>query len=147
MARAETIALFQQWGAEGRHVIVSSHVLHEVDRISDQVILLSHGYVVAEGQIQGVRSEVKDQPMQILVRCDKPGMLAARLFERDHVVEAKVHADGKGVLVRTRDADSLYLLLNRIVMDSGLEVEAIAPADDDVNSVYQYLIGPEGGAA
>jgi ABC-2 type transport system ATP-binding protein len=147
MARAETIALFQQWGAEGRHVIVSSHVLHEVDRISDQVILLSHGYVVAEGQIQGVRSEVKDQPMQILVRCDRPGMLAARLFERDHVVEAKIHEDGKGVLVRTRDADSLYLLLNRIVMESGLEVEAVAPADDDVNSVYQYLIGPEGGAA
>jgi ABC-2 type transport system ATP-binding protein len=147
MARAETIALFQQWGVEGRHVIVSSHILHEVDRISDQVILLSHGYVVAEGQIQGVRSEVKDQPMQILVRCDKPGMLASRLFEQDHVVEAKVHDDGKGLLVRTRDADSLYLLLNHIVLDSGLEVEAVAPADDDVNSVYQYLIGPEGGAA
>jgi ABC-2 type transport system ATP-binding protein len=146
MARAETIALFQQWGSEGRHVIVSSHILHEVDRISDQVILLSHGYVVAEGQIQGVRSEVKDQPMQIMVRCDKPGMLAARLFEQDHVVEAKVHEDGKGLLVRTRDADSLYLLLNRIVLDNGLEVEAVAPADDDVNSVYQYLIGSQGGA-
>lgn len=147
MARAETIALFKDWGAEGRHVIVSSHILHEVDRISDQVILLSHGYVVAEGQIQGVRSEVKDQPMQILVRCDRPAMLAARLFDQDHVVEAKVHEDGKGLLVGTRDADSLYLLLNRIVMDSGLVVEAVAPADDDVNSVYQYLIGPEGGAA
>ncbi|MFN7998043.1 MAG: ABC transporter ATP-binding protein [Bryobacteraceae bacterium] len=147
MARAETIALFQRWGQEGRHVIVSSHILHEVDRISDQVILLSHGYVVAEGQIQGVRSEVKDQPMQILVRCDKPGVLAARLFEQDHVVEAKVNDDGKGLLVRTRDADSLYLLLNRIVLDNSLAVEAVAPADDDVNSVYQYLIGPEGGAA
>jgi len=146
MARAETIALFRQWGEEGRHVIVSSHILHEVDRISDQVILLSHGYVVAEGQIQGVRSEVKDQPMQILVRCDKPGLLASRLFEQDHVVEAKVSEDGRGLLVRTRDADSLYLLLNRIVLDNGLEVEAVAPADDDVNSVYQYLIGAEGGA-
>jgi ABC-2 type transport system ATP-binding protein len=145
MARAETIAIFKQWGEEGRHVIVSSHILHEVDRISDQVILLSHGYVVAEGQIQGVRSEVKDQPMQILVRCDKPGLLASRLFEQDHVVEAKVNEDGKGLLVRTRDADNLYLLLNRIVLDNGLEVEAVAPADDDVNSVYQYLIGAEGG--
>ena len=145
MARAETIAVFKQWGEEGRHVIVSSHILHEVDRISDQVILLSHGYVVAEGQIQGVRSEVKDQPMQILVRCDKPGLLASRLFEQDHVVEAKVNEDGRGLLVRTHDADSLYLLLNRIVLDNGLEVEAVAPADDDVNSVYQYLIGAEGG--
>jgi len=147
MARAETIALFKQWGEEGRHVIVSSHILHEVDRISDQVILLSHGYVVAEGQIQGVRSEVKDQPIQILVRCNKPGILAARLFERDHVVEAKIQNDGQGLLVRTRDDDDLYLLLNRIVLENGLEVEAVAPADDDVNSVYQYLIGSEGGAS
>jgi len=145
MARNETIALFKQFGDEGRHVIVSSHILHEVDRISDQVILLSHGYVVAEGQIQGVRSEVKDQPMQILVRCNKPGLLASRLFEQDNVVEAKVNDDGRGLLVRTRDADNLYLLLNRIVLDNGLEVEAVAPADDDVNSVYQYLIGTEGG--
>jgi ABC-2 type transport system ATP-binding protein len=146
LARSEAIALFRQWGEKGRHVIVSSHILHEVDQISDQVILLSQGYVVAEGQIQGVRSEVKDQPMQILVRCDRPGMLAARLFQQDHVVEAKIHADGKGLLLRTKDADSFYLLLNRVILDSGLEVESVAPADDDVNSVYQYLIGGEGSA-
>ena len=145
MARAETIALFQQWGAAGRHVIVSSHILHEVDRISDQVILLSHGYVVAEGQIQGVRSEVKDQPMQILVRCDHPNALAARLFLQNHVVEAKIHPDGRGLLLRTTDADEFYLMLNRIVLETDLTVESVAPADDDVNSVYQYLIGGEGG--
>jgi ABC-2 type transport system ATP-binding protein len=145
MARAETIALFREWGEKGRHVIVSSHILHEVDKISDQVILLSHGYVVAEGQIQGVRSEVKEQPMQILVRCDHPNQLAARLFQQDHVVEAKVAPDGKGLLLRTRDADSFYLLFNHVVLESGLEVESVAPADDDVNSVYQYLIGGEGG--
>ena len=145
MARAETIALFRDWGAQGRHVIVSSHILHEVDRISDQVILLSHGYVVAEGQIQGVRNEVKDQPMQILVRCDQPSYLAAQLFQQNHVVEAKIHPDGKSVLLRTRDADSFYLLLNRVILESRLEVESVTPADDDVNSVYQYLIGGEGG--
>jgi ABC-2 type transport system ATP-binding protein len=145
MARAETIAAFEQWGKQGLHVIVSSHILHEVDRISDQVILLSHGYVVAEGEIQNVRSEVKDQPMQILVRCNKPALLASRLFQQDHVVEARIHEDGKGLLVRTRDADELYLLLNRVILEVGLEVETVAPADEDVNSVYQYLIGSEGG--
>ncbi|HLK69196.1 MAG TPA: ABC transporter ATP-binding protein [Bryobacteraceae bacterium] len=144
LARAEAIALFRKWGDEGRHVIVSSHILHEVDRISDQVILLSQGYVVAEGKIHSVRSEVKEQPMQILVRCDRPGMLASRLFLQDHMVEAKVSTDGKGLLLRTRDADRFYLLLNRVILESGLEVESISPADDDVNSVYQYLIGAEG---
>jgi len=141
LARSEAIAIFRQWGAEGRHVLVSSHILHEVDQISDQVILLSQGYVVAEGQIQGVRSEVKEQPMQIQVRCDRPSLLAARLFQQDHVVEAKLSPDGKGLLLRTRDADGFYLLLNRVILDAGLEVELVAPADDDVNSVYQYLIG------
>ncbi len=140
MARAELIALFRAWGAQGHHVIVSSHILHEVDEISDQVILLSHGYVVAEGQIQGVRSEVSDQPMQILVRCDKPHVLAARLFEKDHVVEAKLQ-DAQTLLVRTRDADGFYLLLNNVILESGLLVDTVAPADEDVNSVYQYLIG------
>jgi ABC-2 type transport system ATP-binding protein len=145
LARAEVLALFRQWGSEGRHVLVSSHILHEVDRISDQVILLSHGYVVAEGQIQGVRSEVKEQPMQILVKCDRPNELASRLFQLDHIVEAKVA--NNGLLLRTKDADSFYLLLNRVVLESGLDVESVAPADDDVNSVYQYLIGGGGEGA
>jgi ABC-2 type transport system ATP-binding protein len=149
MARAETLALFEQFGAEGLHVIISSHILHEVDQISDQVILLSYGYVVAEGKIRGVRDEVKEHPMQILIRCDQPGLMAARAFELDTVVEAKlVGAEGHrgpGVLVRTRDADRFYLAVNRIVLESGIRLESIAPADDDVLAVYQYLIGSEGG--
>src|SRR5215471_11526161 len=145
MARAETIALLEALGKEGMHVIISSHVLHEVDKISDQVVLMSYGYVIAEGQIHGVRSEVKEHPMQILVRCDNPSGLASRLFNQDHVVEAKLNNDGKGVLVRTRDADQFYLLLNRLVVEEDFSLEAVTPADDDVNSVYQYLIGGGGG--
>ncbi|HYP07752.1 MAG TPA: ABC transporter ATP-binding protein [Bryobacteraceae bacterium] len=149
MARAETMALFQQFGEEGLHVIISSHILHEVDQISDRVILLSYGYVVAEGKIRGVREEVKEHPMQILVRCDRPALLAARAFQLETVVEAKlVEADGHrghGVLIRTRDADAFYLSLNRIVLEDNIRLESVAPADDDVLAVYQYLIGSEGG--
>lgn len=144
MARAETIALFEALGEQGVHVIVSSHILHEVDRISDQVILLSQGYVVAEGAIEGVRSEVKDHPIQVMVRCDNPRAVAARLFEDDHVVEVSIHKDRKGLMIRTLDLDGMYLRLNRIFLEAGIEVESVAPADEDVNSVYQYLIGAEG---
>jgi ABC-2 type transport system ATP-binding protein len=143
MARAEAMALFEALGREGLHVIISSHILHEVDRISDRVVLLSGGYVVAEGRIQGVRSEVTEHPTQILVRCATPNVLASRVFALDHVVEAKVQKDGHGLLVRTRDATSFYRMLNRIVVDDGLEVEAVAPADEDVNSLYRYLVGAE----
>ena len=140
LVRAETISLFRQFAAQGRHVIVSSHVLHEVDLISDQVILLSNGYVVAEGQIHGVRSEIEEHPMQILIRCDQPGALAAQVFAEDHVVEARVVDDGSGLLVKTRDPDRFYRALNRIVL-GGIRIEGVAPTDDNVNSVYEYLIG------
>lgn len=142
LIRAETIALFRALAAEGLHLIISSHVLHEVDVISDQVVLLSNGYVVAEGKIQGVRDEIPEQPMQILIRCDKPGALASQIFEHDYVVEARIHPDKRGVLVKTSDADRFYLLLNHIAQN-GIEFESVAPADDDVLSVYQYLIGTE----
>jgi ABC-2 type transport system ATP-binding protein len=145
MARAESMALFEALGKEGMHVVISSHVLHEVDKISDQVVLMSYGYVVAEGQIQGVRSEVTEHPMQILVRCNAPNLLASRLFAQDHVVEAKLNRDGQGVLVRTLDADQFYILLNRIMSEEEINLQAVSPADDDVNSVYQYLIGSGGG--
>jgi ABC-2 type transport system ATP-binding protein len=145
LVRAETIALFRSLAEDGLHVIISSHILHEVDAISDQVVLLSSGYVVAEGQIHGVRTEVEEHPMQILIRCNQPSLLASRIFELDTVVEARVHNDGKGLLVRTRDPDRFYLLLNRLVVD-GVDLESVAPADDDVHSVYEYLIGPDGGS-
>jgi len=145
LVRAETIALFREWACEGRHVIVSSHILHEVDMISDQVILLSGGYIVAEGKIQGVRGEISEQPMQVLIRCDKPAQLAAKFFGQGQVVEARLHTDGGGLLVKTRDADRFYKLLNHIALD-GIAIESVAPADDNVNSVYEYLIGGEESA-
>jgi len=106
------------------------------------VVLLSNGYVIAEGKIQGVRSEIKEQPAQVLIRCNRPSELAAKIFEQDSVVEARLHADGGGLLIKTRDADKFYLLLNQIALN-GVTVESVIPADDDVSSLYEYLIGSE----
>lgn len=144
MARSEVTELFRTLAASGMHVIISSHILHEVDMISDRVIIMSNGYVVAEGDIQGVRSEMEEHPMQILVRCDKPSVIAAHVFEQDSVVEVKIQQDGQGLLVATRNPDKFYTLLNRIVLDNQIGIEAVAPADDNVHSVYQYLIGSNG---
>src|SRR5437879_10626296 len=90
VVRAETIALFKQLAADGLHLIISSHILHEVDMMSDRVVLLNNGYVVAEGAVHGVRDEMDvEHPMQILIRCDQPSSLAARLFQNDDLVEAR----------------------------------------------------------
>jgi ABC-2 type transport system ATP-binding protein len=147
MVRAETIALFRKLASEGLHLIISSHILHEVDMMSDRVVLLNNGYIVAEGNIHGVRDEMEEHPMQILIRCDEPAKLAAYVFAQDHVVEARLHEDRRGLFIKTRDADRFYLMLNHAVAEGKVSVESIAPVDDDLSAVYQYLIGTSGGSA
>lgn len=147
MIRAEIIDLFRELAAEGRHLIISSHILHEVDQISDHVVILNQGYVVAEGDIRGLRDEIETHPMQILIRCDRAAELAARVLQQDNVVEIKMHDDRGGLLVSTRDAAGFYLALNRIVMEDRVTIETVTPADEDVHAVYQYLVGYEEGGS
>ena len=145
MARAEIIRLFRQLADAGMYLIISSHILHEVDMMSDSVVLLHNGYVVAEGEVHGVRDEIEEHPIQILVRCDRPQVLASRLFEHDFVVEARIHSDRQGLFVKTRRPDDFYLTLNKVITEQNLQVESVGPVDDDLNAVYQYLITSEGG--
>lgn|ERR1035437_1772773 len=147
MARAESLALFEELGRQGMHLVISSHILDEVDRISDRVVLITGGYLIAEGSIHQVRQEVRDKPMQVLIRCDHPELLASKMFAVNHCVEARLHADGKGVFLRTGDIDQFYTLLNEIAVDGLVRIEAVAPADDDAHAIYQYLIGSDGSAA
>jgi ABC-2 type transport system ATP-binding protein len=144
MVRAETIALFKQLAADGLHLIISSHILHEVDMMSDRVVLLNNGYVVAEGGIQGVREEMDvEHPVQVLIRCDRPSMLASQIFQKADVVEARVHDDRKGLFVKIRNQDQFFLSLNEVVSQGEIEVESIVPVDDDLSAVYEYLIGSQ----
>jgi ABC-2 type transport system ATP-binding protein len=146
LVRAETIALFRRYADEGRHVIVSSHVMHEVDMISDEVVFISGGYVIAEGQIQSVRNEIQqERPLQMLVRCKQPEILTSRIFKQGNVVEARLLSEGQGVLIKTRDVDRFCKLLNHLALD-GIDIESVSPTDDNVNSIYEYLIGEEEGS-
>jgi ABC-2 type transport system ATP-binding protein len=144
MVRAETIALFKQLAADGLHLIISSHILHEVDMMSDRVVLLNNGYVVAEGAITGVRDEMDvEHPMQVLIRCNRPSVLAAQMFGKTDVVEARVHDDKQGLFIKTRNPDQFYLSLNDVVAQGEISVESITPVDDDLSAVYDYLIGAQ----
>jgi len=147
IARAEAISLFRSFAAEGLHLIISSHILHEVDVMSDRVVLLNNGYVVAEGGVRGMRDEMSEHPMQVLVRCDRPAQLAAKLFERALVVEAVAQDDGRSLFVRTKDADRFFASIGEVVLSSNLSIESMAPVDDDLTAVYQYLIETGGSVS
>lgn len=143
--RAEIIDIFKQLAGEGRFVLVSSHILNEVDLISDSIVMMHGGRVVAEGSIRDVRQEIVDQPVQILVRCDQPQRVAARAFGMGHVVGARILDQGVGVVVSTLDGPAFFKALPEVIVEEGLKVDTVIPADEDVRAVYDYLIGPEGG--
>jgi ABC-2 type transport system ATP-binding protein len=138
LVRAETIGLFREYASEGRHVLLSSHVLQEVDVFSDQVILIANGMIVAEGQIRGVREEMHEHPSQFLLRCANPQRVAALLFAEDHIAEVKV--EGGGLLVQTRNREAFAQAIGRIAA-GGQTIDGVVPADENVDALYEYLIG------
>jgi ABC-2 type transport system ATP-binding protein len=140
LVRAETIALFRKFAVEGRHVILSSHVLQEVDIISDQVILIANGMIAAEGEIRNVREEIHERPSQFLVRCRDASRVASLLFTEDHVAEVRLDADRHGLLVLTSNREVFAKALSRLALD-GHEIESVVPTDEDVDALYEYLIG------
>ena len=139
MARAQVIALFRQFADEGKTVVISSQILHEVDLISDRVVLLNSGYLVAEGYLSNIQSET-GEPMKIFIRSRDANDIAARVFDLEHIVEAQLHYDGEGLFIRTSDADAFFLAFNGKVMSEGWVIESMGPADETVEAVYQHLI-------
>jgi ABC-2 type transport system ATP-binding protein len=140
LVRAETIALFREFAALGRHVILSSHVLQEVDIISDQVILIANGMIIAEGEIRSVREEIHEHPSQYLIRCRDASRIASLLFEQDHITQIQIQDDRLGLMVMTRSRREFSRALTRISL-SGHTVESVVAADENMGALYEYLIG------
>jgi len=140
LVRAETIAVFERFAEQGRHVVLSSHVLHEVDVISDRVIIIANGSIIAEGDVRSVRDEIHEHPRQYLIRCQDPSRVASMLFDQDHITQIQVHEDGHGLLVMTRNQVEFSRALSRISLE-GQTVESVMAADENVDALYKYLIG------
>jgi ABC-2 type transport system ATP-binding protein len=140
LVRAETIDLFRHYAAQGRHVILSSHVLQEVDVISDQVILIANGMIVAEGEIRNVRDEMVEHPSQFIIRCRDASRIASLLFNEDHVTEIRMNDDRLGLLVMTRNREEFSRALTKVAV-AGHVINGVIPADENVDALYEYLIG------
>lgn len=144
MARAEVTAIFKEMADEGKFILISSHILHEVDVLADRVALLDSGYVVAEGEVDEVRVEMDERPIQVLVRCDQANEVASALLLQNHLVEVLLNDDGGGFLARTRNSSHFYEQLQDIVLRQQVKIRKVKVADSDVRAVYQYLIEEEG---
>ncbi|MBN1868414.1 ABC transporter ATP-binding protein [Candidatus Sumerlaeota bacterium] len=142
VGRHEMMQLFSSYARENRTLLISSHILHEIELMTNRVLMMSNGYVMAEGAVSEVRDQLRRHPFRVFIRCDRPRHLAAILLERDTIQRAEIE-DENALTVATRDPDRLYLLLNEIVLTQDIELDVVTLADENVQSIYRYLAGRE----
>lgn len=142
VGRHEMIQLFADYAREGRTLLVSSHILHEIEKLTDQLMMMTSGYVMAEGEVQQVRDVLREHPFQVFLRCSEPRRLASLMLQEDNVTRIEIE-DEDSVTLSTRDPDHFYLRLNEIILEQGIEVDVVTLADENLQSIYKYLAGKE----
>ena len=136
--RVHLIDLFRRLGAGGRTVIVSSHVLNEVERLADRIIVIIHGRLAAAGGHRAIRDAMNDRPRHVLVRSAEPRRLASALVGLGSV--AGVRVDGDGVVVSTSRAAELALALPAVARDLEVPLKEVRPLDDSLESLFRELV-------
>ncbi len=136
--RSRLIALFRRLGDEGRTVIVSSHVLQEVERMSDRVIAMVDGKLAAAGDVGAIRNAMADIPFRVMVETTEPRRLAAALIASTdvHGVSLTDHA----VHVETNDVRALGAATPRLAVEMDIDLRGFIPEDDSLESVFRYLV-------
>jgi ABC-2 type transport system ATP-binding protein len=142
LGRREIIALVQSLHTEhGHNVIVSSHVLHEIERLTPQVAVLYKGRAIATGNIQEIRGLIDKHPHNILVESDRLDELAKRLVGLACVVSMQFNADRTGLTVQVTRPEEFFAAMPGLVEAVGCRVRRMLSLDDDLESVFRYLVG------
>ncbi|MEZ5182704.1 MAG: ABC transporter ATP-binding protein [Acidimicrobiales bacterium] len=143
--RNHLIDLFGRLGAEGRCVIVSSHVLDEVERFGSRILVVAQGRLAATGDFHAIRDLMDDRPHRIRVRTDRPRELATEVMRSVGVqaVELEPEAPGRpgGFVVETTDAPRFRRAIATASQGVGASLLEVTPLDDDLDSVFRYLVG------
>ena len=137
--RLAIMDLLRGLGAEGRCVLVSSHVLHEVERLADRVLVLVQGRLAAEGPHRAIRDLMDDRPRRIRIRTDAGHRLGAALLGEGLAGRVEVVDDGQ-VLVDTSEPVAFRDRVATIARRSGARLEEVVPLDEDLDSVFTYLV-------
>ena len=137
--RLNLIALFRRLGeVEGRTVIVSSHVLHEVERLADRIVVLVNGRLAAAGDRRAIRDAMVDRPRRVLVRATAPRALGAALVQQEAVTGVTV--DGDALTVATQRAGDLAVVLPKVARDIGARLREVRPLDESLESIFRDLV-------
>jgi ABC-2 type transport system ATP-binding protein len=139
LMRRSTIRAIRQWAKQGRHVIVSSHILHEVEAMTSNILLINNGRIVADGDVHQIRDLLDTHPHTVSIQTAEPRLLAQHLLREEGVLSLRLSE--QHLVVETQRPDAFYARVTALAAsgDAG-SIAAIESTDDNLQAVFRYLV-------
>jgi len=144
VARADIVDRIKKLGEAGTTIVVSSHVLYEIEALTSEIVVIYRGQVLAEGNVYAIRQLIDKQPHRIRIECDRPHAIGSALASAEHI--ARIAFERNAVLLETRDPDRCYAEVSDAVLASGVAVRQLTSPDNNLGAVFDYLTRSGGGA-
>lgn len=139
IARRRTIRLIKDWARAGKTIIVSSHILHEIESMTSNILLINNGRILAEGDVHHIRELIDEHPHTVHVRAADPRSLAREFLTRDDVLSLKLEQDA--IVVETSKPDGFYRYLTELAASGqGGAIAEVTSPDDNLQAVFKFLV-------
>ena len=139
IARRKAIRMIKEWGRAGKSVIVSSHILHEIESMTANILLINQGRILAEGNVHQIRDLIDEHPHTVYVKADDTRQLARRFLADDDVLSLRFEEGA--VVVQTARPDIFYARLTELAASGELgTIHEVTSPDDNLQAVFQYLV-------
>ena len=141
VGRRELMNLLGNLAAQGKVIIVSSHILFEVEQMTRSILLLHRGRLLATGDLRVIRDLIDKHPHRIHIQTTQPREVAAKLIELPYVISMQFDPGGKGLELQTREPHKFYAFMPKVVLEHNLPIEGISSPDNNLEAVFRYLVG------
>jgi len=139
IGRRRTIRLIKEWARAGKSILVSSHILHEIEAMTSSILLINNGRILAEGDVHQIRELIDEHPHTVHVRAVQPRELAREFLTRDDVLSLKLEQDA--ITVETSKPDSFYRYLTDLAASGRAgDISEVTSPDDNLQAVFKYLV-------
>ena len=139
LARRKTIRLIKDWGRSGKSIIVSSHILHEIESMTSNILLINQGRILAEGNVHQIRDLIDEHPHTVSIKAERPRALAREFLAADDVLSLRF--EDEAVVVQTAKPDAFYARLTGLAASGELgSIHEVTSPDDNLQAVFQYLV-------
>ena len=140
LARTTIMNVIKELGAMGRTVLVSSHILGEIERITEQIVILHRGRILALGNSHAIREMLDQHPHKIVLKCENPRDVAKHVIEIEQITGMSF-VENKKLILETNNLGDVHKQLPNLIVNSGFNVTGIDNPDDDLKSILTYLTG------